>query len=255
MRILKIFLAFMFFLVASCITVAAQTATPASNADAGSILDAVCSPAARPYLLWLLGIVGVGNVIAWAKGSVAKLPAPVQMLIHFAALNWRKVGELAGVIAPVFLIAVLLSACGIFTGNPTVDLNTFATQVQSFNKDFLAKASAFNAQVVATVIPMGKSACSFASELNGVYQSAQGQALVQAGTSLTAGDLTATNASEAAVWAKVQPLCTLVDGADPSKPTAVEIAAVQALIANVPQLQSALGKIAPQALALIVKAS
>lgn len=151
----------------------------------------------------------------------------------------------------------LLGGCAL-TGNPAVDLNAFGNQVSSFNTAFAAKAAVFNAKVVATVVPAGKAACGLASEADGFFKSAVGQIGVQVGTSASGGnatDVAAINASEAATFATVQQQCAIVDAMDPANPTATEVAAVQDLIANVPQIQADIAKVSPTAAALIKPAT
>ena len=225
--------------------------SPAFAQSAGDLVNAACSDQGKTVLVWALGAVGLANAAAWSKTLMGKLPAPVQVAIHFAAGNWRKLAEMAGVVAPVLLAAVLLASC---TGNTAVDLAAVGKQVAAFNSDFAAKAKAFNAQVVATVVPAGKAACGAASEADGFFKSALGQAAVAAGNGAaggTAADAAAIDASEAATFAKVQQACAVVDAMDPANPTQDEIATVAALVRDVPQIQADIAKLSPAAAALV----
>lgn len=88
----------------------------ASFADAQSpaaVLGAVCSDAARPYELALLGVF-LASAIAWSKRIMAALPAPVQHLINFAAFNWRAILAAFKIVSPVVMVLMVagaLTAC------------------------------------------------------------------------------------------------------------------------------------------------
>jgi hypothetical protein len=198
-----------------------------------------------------LGSAGLG---ALRHGLSTQMVALIQALGPEALDAIKKnAGKAGAVVLLAVGLGASLSACTL-TGNPSADLAAFGQQVQKFNNDFASKAAAFNAQVVATVVPAGKAACSFASELDGFYRSTAGQIGVQAGNTIAGGstvDAAAINASEAATFAEVQKGCAIVDAIDPAYPTQAEITAVAALIQNVPQLQKDLAKLSPTAAALV----
>jgi hypothetical protein len=77
----------------------------------GDVLDAVCSPGARPYLITLLSVIGVGNLVAWCKMRLGMAPKWVQAVVHFCALNWPTVIKLLRNGAPVMLLAMFLAGC------------------------------------------------------------------------------------------------------------------------------------------------
>jgi hypothetical protein len=124
----------------------------------GDIVNAVCSPQGQSLALWLLGVVGVGTVLTWAKTRLAGAPPWVQAIVHFCAGNWPtvlKVLRSGAALVLAIILAASLTACS-------------GTSVN------LAPISPADAQL------MFKNACAGISTANGMFQ-ADAPALIVAG--------------------------------------------------------------------------
>lgn len=143
----------------------------------------------------------------------------------------------------------------VFTGAPaatlTADQAAFVTEVKAYQTDFDTKATT----VGIDALTLGRSACGFASELNGLYVSPIGQALVATGASAAGAAspaaVTGLDVTEAATFLGVQSGCSTLTAADPTTPAATVAAAAAAVLAAVPTLQAQLAqKVPPIAAAL-----
>lgn len=157
-----------------------------------------------------------------------------------------------------FLIAglVLLVGCSTApapisapTGNFSADVTAWIGEVGTDTAYFEQQAANVNGQVVGGLITAGKAACGAGSELDGLFNSP----LAQIGGTVVAVALkdptkvAAVDASEASVFnSVVKPNCAVIAGLDPSNPTAAGIAAANAVIQAVPQIQQTLAQAAPQ---------
>lgn len=235
--------------------------------SAADVVNAACSDAVRPYLVWALGVIGVTSAITWAKSLMKALPQPVQHVINFLALNWRQIAVDAGKAAPAaLLLAIILAGCAngqkdqllTFqpTGNLAADLATVNSDVQADVATFNTQAAAFNAGAVKDAIIVGNAACPLLAEAHTAYISALGQAAVQVGATAAGAPVAAAaaDATEAVVYADVQKDCAIVAAAsqaEQTSPTAAEILAVQQIVADVPKLQQAIATVSPAAASLL----
>lgn len=210
-------------------------------------------------------IVFAANTIHPGLGLTTDQVAPViddvDALIGFGTAivgRWRATKQIALNLLPLFVIAggLTLSACTL-TGNPAADLAAFQVGAQASVKDFNTKLASLNAGVVAQAIPVGQAACGVANQLNAVFVGPLGQIGVQLGAAAAGAPavVPAVDASEALVWTDVQKGCAVIDAANPATPTADELAAVQALIADVPQIEAAIAKVSPTAAQLLAPQS
>lgn len=75
----------------SMFVAAVLVASFANAATPSDVVHAACSSTGQAAAIWLLGAVGVGNIVAWFDRSLAKSPAWVQAAVHFVALHWPKI--------------------------------------------------------------------------------------------------------------------------------------------------------------------
>jgi hypothetical protein len=80
--------------------------------DAGPVVNAICSDSGKAFLVWALGVIGIGSILTWSKRVMAMLPQPVQHLINFAALNWRQIAVDAGKLSAALLVCAIVACAG-----------------------------------------------------------------------------------------------------------------------------------------------
>jgi hypothetical protein len=129
-----------------------------------------------------------------------------------------------------------LAACvGGTTPTASADTMTFAQQVAAFNTKAQADIAAFNANALTDSIAVGKSACGYVSEANGLFQNV-------ATVGAVVGNIDpAVGAAEQGVMIGVNLSCKRIDNADPTQPAAPQVVnAVLQVVAAIPQIKSAL---------------
>lgn len=147
----------------------------------------------------------------------------------------RKLNLLAGA-----LLLAIAACAGTTTPTASADTLTFAQQVAAFNTKAQADITAFNANALTDSIAVGKSACGYVSEANGLFQDV-------ATVGAVVGNIDpAVGAAEAGVMVGVNLSCKLIDNADPTQPAAPQVvAAVLQVVAAIPQIKSALATANP----------
>lgn len=123
---------------------------------------------------------------------------------------------------------------------PSAATLTFAQQVAEFNTKAQADITAFNANALTDSIAVGKSACGYVSEANGLFQDV-------ATVGAVVGNIDpAVGAAEGGVMLGVNLSCNLIDSADPTQPAAPQVvAAVLQVVAAIPQIKTALASANP----------
>lgn len=140
---------------------------------------------------------------------------------------------------------MLLAGCTSTPSTTAVDpLQSFAQQVNAFNKDLNTKVAAAAGNALTAGIAVGKAACGTASMANGLFQAAAPAVDPQVA------------ATEAGVMMAVNLNCALVDAADPAKPVTPQVAqAVAAVVQAVPTINANIKAVNPAVAATAVAGS
>lgn len=151
-------------------------------------------------------------------------------------------------------LALALVACAATTDPVTGATLTFAQQTAAFNAKLNTDLASFNTNALADSIAVGKTACGFVSEANGLFGA------VLPALAITGVADPSIGATEAVAFATATVACQLIDAADPTAPATPQVAtAVLSVLAIVPQIKASLAqanaRVAAIVLAPVVPAS